>query len=163
MKKIIFLALLLISISCNSKKFPESALATTLLNENNKQIAFNDILKKHIGHIVLIEVWAGWCSDCVKNMPNLKKLQANHPTVDFLFISMDKTSDKWKEAIAKHEIIGDHFMVNDGMKGFFGTAMEIDWIPRYIILNKSGEIELLRAIETDFDKVNKTLLELEKK
>jgi thiol-disulfide isomerase/thioredoxin len=161
MKNIILIFLAIISMSCNSKKFSDKALATTLLSENNKQIAFNEILKKHIGHIVLIEVWAGWCSDCVKNMPNLKKLQANHPTVDFLFISMDKTSDKWKEAIAKHEIVGDHFMANDGMKGFFGTAMGIDWIPRYIILNKKGEIELLRAIETDFDKVNETLSRLE--
>lgn len=152
----------MISISCNSQKFSDKALATTLLSLDGSQISFQDILKKHDSKTVLIEVWASWCGDCVKNMPNLKKLQANNPSVDYLFLSMDKTADKWKEGIEKHDLKGDHFMANDGMKGIFGKALDIDWIPRYIILNKSGEIVLLRAIETDFDKVNETLLELEK-
>ena len=152
----------MISISCNSQKFSDKALATTLLSLDGSQISFQDILKRHDSKTVLIEVWASWCGDCVKNMPNLKKLQANNPSVDYLFLSMDKTADKWKEGIEKHDLKGDHFMANDGMKGIFGKALDIDWIPRYIILNKSGEIVLLRAIETDFDKVNETLLELEK-
>lgn len=152
----------MISISCNSQKFSDKALTTTLLSLDGSQISFQDILKKHDSKTVLIEVWASWCGDCVKNMPNLKKLQANNPSVDYLFLSMDKTADKWKEGIEKHDLKGDHFMANDGMKGIFGKALDIDWIPRYIILNKSGEIVLLRAIETDFDKVNETLLELEK-
>lgn len=152
----------MISISCNSQKFSDKALTTTLLSLDGSQISFQDILKRHDSKTVLIEVWASWCGDCVKNMPNLKKLQANNPSVDYLFLSMDKTADKWKEGIEKHDLKGDHFMANDGMKGIFGKALDIDWIPRYIILNKSGEIVLLRAIETDFDKVNETLLELEK-
>ncbi len=163
MKKITLIILAMITMSCNSQKFSDKALSTTLLSLEDKQVSFQDILKKHIGKTLVIEVWAGWCGDCIKNMPNLKKLQSNHPNVDFLFISMDKTSEKWKVAVEKHELVGDHFMANEGMKGVFGTAMDIDWIPRYIILNKKGEIELLRAIETDFDKVNETLLELEKK
>ena len=149
------------AISCNNN-FSDKALSTTLLSLDGNQISFQKILKKHEGKTVLIEVWAAWCGDCVKNMPNLKKLQANHPNVDYLFLSMDKTADKWKEGIKKHELAGDHFMANDGMKGIFGTAMDIDWIPRYIIINKKGEIVLLRAIETNFDKVDEKLKELEK-
>ena len=161
MKYITLLLIATLMISCQTKQFSEKALSTTLLTLDDNQISFNEILKKHQGKTVLIEVWASWCGDCVKNMPNLKKLQAMHPNVDYLFLSMDKTADKWKEGIAKHELKGDHFMSNDGMKGIFGTAMDIDWIPRYIIINKTGEIALLRAIETDFDKVNKTLKSLE--
>ena len=163
MKYLSLLILAIMTISCQSqsKQFSEKALKTTLLSLDDKQIEFKEILKKHEGNTVLIEVWASWCGDCVKNMPNLKKLQENHPNVDYLFLSMDKTADKWKNGIEKHELKGDHFMANDGMKGVFGSAMNIDWIPRYIILNKSGEIVLLRAIETDFDKVNETLKSLE--
>ena len=161
MKYITLLLIATLMISCQPKQFSEKALSTTLLTLDDNQISFNEILKKHQGKTVVIEVWASWCGDCVKNMPNLKKLQALHPNVDYLFLSMDKTADKWKEGIAKHELKGDHFMANDGMKGIFGTAMDIDWIPRYIIINKTGEIALLRAIETDFDKVNETLKSLE--
>ncbi len=42
-----------------------------------------EILKKHQGKVTVIEVWASWCSDCVKAMPKLKELQANHPDVDY--------------------------------------------------------------------------------
>jgi thiol-disulfide isomerase/thioredoxin len=47
---------------------------------------------------LVIEVWASWCGDCVKAMPKLKDLQ-NNPNVSYLFLSMDKTADKWKAGI----------------------------------------------------------------
>ncbi len=105
----------------------------------------------------MIEVWASWCGDCVKAMPKVKEMQAAHTNVDYVFISMDKTADKWKSGIEKHALVGDHYMANDQMKGVFGKAMDIDWIPRYIIVDKTGKIVLYRAIETDFDKINETL------
>ena len=70
---------------------------------------------------------------------------------------MDKTVDKWKEGIEKHELRGNHYLANDGMKGAFGKALDLDWIPRYIILDKKGKIVLYRAIETDFEKINNTI------
>ena len=94
-------------------------------------------------------------------MPKLKELQANNPDVAYLFISMDKKADKWKEGIAKHNLKGDHFMANDQMKGVFGKAIDLDWIPRYIIIDKTGKIVLYRAIETDFVKINTELRRLE--
>ena len=87
----------------------------------------------------------------------MKTLQAENPEVDYVFISMDKTADKWKAGIEKHQLEGDHYMATDGMKGVFGTAINLDWIPRYIIIDKNGKIVLYRAIETDFDKINSTL------
>ena len=47
------------------------------------------------------------------------------------------------------------------MKGSFGKSVDLDWIPRYMIINKKGQIELYRAIETDFEKINATLKTLE--
>ena len=43
------------------------------------------------------------------------------------------------------------------MKGAFGQSINVDWIPRYIVLNEKGEIEIFRAIETDFEKINTAL------
>jgi len=160
MKKIIAVLLVFASFSCtNAQKttFSKGALSETLLAVDGNQTIFQDILKKYEGKTLVIEVWASWCGDCVKAMPKIKELQANNPDVAYLFISMDKTVDKWKEGIAKHELKGDHFMANDQMKGVFGKAIDLDWIPRYIIVDKTGKIVLYRAIETDFEKIN-TLL-----
>ena len=164
MKRIIALLIAFATFSCTSNaqktKFSEEALSETLLATDGSQVAFKDILKKHKGKTLVIEVWASWCGDRIKAMPKLKDLQANNPDIAYVFISMDKTVDKWKAGIEKHEMKGDNFMANDQMKGVFAKAIDVDWIPRYIILDKKGKIVLYRAIETDFDKINETLKNL---
>ncbi|MFQ3173337.1 MAG: thiol-disulfide isomerase/thioredoxin [Flavobacterium sp.] len=163
MKKIFALFIAFAAFSCSNVEkttFSKEALSETLLTTDGSQLAFQDALKKHQGKTLVIEVWASWCGDCIKAMPKMKELQANNPDVAFAFISMDKTSDKWKIGIAKHELIGDHYMANDQMEGVFANAIDLDWIPRYIIVDKTGEIALYRAIETDFDKINETLKKL---
>lgn len=164
MKKIIVVLIALATFSCTSTaqktEFSKEALSETLLATDGSQVAFKDILKKYKGKTLVIEVWASWCGDCVKAMPKLKELQASNPDVAYLFISMDKTADKWKTGIEKHELKGGHFMANDQMKGVFAKAVDVDWIPRYIVVDKSGKIALYRAIETDFDKIKTTLKNL---
>ena len=164
MKKIFALFIAFVAISCTNAQqktaFSKEALSETLLSTEGNQVAFKDILKKYKGKTLVIEVWASWCGDCVKAMPKIKELQANNPNVAYLFISMDKAADKWKTGIEKHELKGQHFMANDQMKGVFGKAIDLDWIPRYIIIDKKGKIVLYRAIETDFDKINETLKKL---
>lgn len=161
MKKLLcILSAIIMNISCsNAQKteFSKEALSENLSATDGSQLAFKDILKKFKGKTLVIEVWASWCGDCVKNMPKLKELQANNSDASYLFISMDKTSEKWLEGIKKHEIVGTHFLAKDGMKGAFGKAVDVDWIPRYIIVDKTGKIVLYRAIETDFEKINQTI------
>ena len=164
MKKLFALVIAFATFSCTSNaqktSFSETALSETLLATDGSQVAFKDIIKKEKGKTTVIEVWASWCGDCVKAMPKVKELQANHPEVAYTFISMDKTSDKWLAGIEKHELKGDHYMANDQMKGVFFFFLDLNWIPRYIILDKTGKIVLYRAIETDFELIDATLNKL---
>ena len=164
MKKLFALVIAFATFSCTSNaqktSFSETALSETLLASDGSQVAFKDIIKKQKGKTTVIEVWASWCGDCVKAMPKVKEIQAKHPEVAYTFISMDKTSDKWLAGIEKHELKGDHYMANDQMKGVFGQAIDLNWIPRYIILDKTGKIVLYRAIETDFELIDATLNKL---
>ncbi|MET3029083.1 TlpA disulfide reductase family protein [Flavobacterium sp. UW10123] len=164
MKQLVLAVIAFISFSCTQAQktaFSKEALSEKLLATDGSQVTFKNILKKYKGKTLVIEVWASWCGDCVKAMPKLKELQANNPDVSYLFISADKTADKWKAGIEKHELNkGDHYMMNDGMKGLFGKAIDLDWIPRYIVIDKTGKIVLYRAIETDFEKINSTLQSL---
>lgn len=164
MKQLVLVVIAFISFSCSQAQktaFSKEALSEKLLATDGSQVTFKNILKKYKGKTLVIEVWASWCGDCVKAMPKLKELQANNPNVSYLFISADKTADKWKAGIEKHELNkGDHYMMNDGMKGLFGKAIDLDWIPRYIVVDKTGKIVLYRAIETDFEKINSTLQSL---
>ena len=161
MKKFSYLFVLAFTaLSCvqaQKTTFSDEALKEKLTSFEGLGVPFSDILNAHAGKTTVIEVWASWCGDCVKAMPKLKKLQKNNPDVDYVFISMDRAGDKWKDGIIKHDLQGDHYWAEDGMKGAFAKAIDLDWIPRYIIIDKTGKIVTYRAIETDFDKINATL------
>lgn len=161
MKKILLTLLVIMgTISCSQAQkteFSAEALAEKLQTWDGKGISFQEILNKHKGKTIVIDIWASWCSDCVKAMPKVKDMQQKSPNTDYIFISMDKTVEKWKAGIEKHELKGAHFLAPDGMKGKFGKAIDLDWIPRYIVIDKKGKIAIYRAIETDFDKINATL------
>ena len=159
MKKIFLIAFAIAIVSCDAqeKQFSKEALAKELITLNGDNAAFKTILERHKGKVVLIEVWASWCGDCVKAMPKLKETQAANPEVDFVFISMDRTADSWKAGIEKHNLKGEHYWSPDGNKGAFGKSIDLDWIPRYIIIDKKGNVIVYRAIETDFEKINTTL------
>lgn len=163
MKKI-FISLVIIatlsSASVKKTEFTKEALSEKLIALDENKIEFGNILKENKGKVVLIEIWASWCSDCVKAMPKLKELQVANPQVSYVFVSMDKTVEKWREGINKHQLNGAQYLAPDGMKGAFGKAIDLDWIPRYIIIDKTGKIIIYRAIETDFDKINDTLKQL---
>lgn len=165
MKKI-FLILSILTLGlcgCNGQKsFSEKTLSMKLVDINNSEVVFKNVLAKHKGKTIVIEIWASWCGDCVKAMPQMKELQAKNPDVVYLFISMDKEYVKWTEGIEKHSLKGEHIWVNDPelMKGEFGKSLKVNWIPRYMVVDKNQKIVLFKAIETDFDKINETLKNL---
>ena len=162
MKKTIALFVALASFSCSKaqkKEFSKEALAENIISLDGSEVSFQSVVDKYKGKTVVLEFWASWCGDCVKAMPKIKELQQNNPDVVYVFFSCDKTFDKWKEGIEKHELKGDHYLVKEGMKGSFGKSIDLDWIPRYIVVNKKSKISLYRAIETDFELIQKTLNE----
>jgi len=161
MKKIIVVATLLIStLGCAQKEetsFKKDGLENVMVTTENQPITFAEILKKYEGKTIVIDVWASWCSDCVKGMPKVKELQEKNPEVTFLFISMDKSYESWLKGIEKYEVKGEHYLTADGMKGVFGNSIDLDWIPRYMVVNKKGKIALYKVIEADDKKLIKTL------
>ena len=148
-----------ISCSMAQTEFSNETRSSQLLDITNQKVTFKEILQKHKGKTIVFEFWASWCSDCVKSMPRLKELQAKNPNVEYVFISLDKKPEKWVEGIDKHQLKGDHYLVTDpdGMKGEFGKSINLDWIPRYIIVDKSQKILLYKAIEKDFEQMQSVL------
>ena len=121
---------------------------------------FQEVLKKYEGKTIVIDVWASWCSDCIAGMPKVKALQQQFPDATYLFISMDKNYESWTKGISKYDVQGEHYLTSDGMKGIFGKSINLSWIPRYIVVDKTGKIALFKAIEADDEKLIATLNKL---
>ena len=161
-KKLFVLTTLLIStLGCAQSEetaFKKEALENAMVTIENEPIKFTEILKKYEGKTVVIDVWASWCSDCIKAMPEVKKLNQTYgKDVVFVNLSFDKTVEKWIQGIEKYEVEGENYFIGDNMKGTFGKSLDVDWIPRYLIVDKTGKIVLYRAIEKDFDKIKEVL------
>ena len=138
-------------LSCQNRvetQFSEAALNDEFVTLNGDTVLFKTILEKHLGNTVFIDVWASWCKDCLEGLPSVKELQAKHPKVDFVYLSLDKTQKTWKKGIDRLEIKGDHYFMQSGWKGAMGTFLDLDWIPLYMIIDKQGSIKVFKAIKT---------------
>jgi thiol-disulfide isomerase/thioredoxin len=157
MKKMNCLIILLTAFfSCNTEvptQFSEEALNDTFITLQGEEVAFESILEKHKGKTILIDIWASWCRDCIKGMPKVKALQSDNTDVVCIFLSLDRGQDAWKRGIDKYQVNGEHYYMASGKKCPFADFVDIDWIPRYMVINKEGNIELFKAIEADDDKL----------
>ncbi|WP_299336123.1 TlpA disulfide reductase family protein [uncultured Psychroserpens sp.] len=162
MKQLITLVLVSVFfISCEAQpepsEFSEAALNDTFLNLEGDTMTLESILEQYKDKTILIDVWATWCRDCIVGLPDLKAIQSEHPDVVYLFLSMDKTQESWKNGIEKYNITGEHYFMPSGWDGPFTEFVDLDWIPRYMIIDKEGKIKLFRAIKVNDPKIKKHL------
>jgi len=166
MKKILLLPIVLLAmVSCTQAQetstFTEEALSSKMKSVEGKEIAFKDILEQYKGKTVVIDVWASWCPDCKKGMPKVHALQKQFPDVAYLFLSYDREDARWLKGIESFGTKGDNYHVGTNMKeGAFSKSVKLDWIPRYMVVDKTGKIALFKAIEADDAKLIETLNKL---
>lgn len=98
------------------------------------------------GKTLVIDVWATWCSSCIKGMPKLLALHEKYkddPRVEIITVSIDRTGDekKWREAIVTHGLQGIINLIpgKEDMSQF-EVDYHISGIPRYIVIDKDGNI-----------------------
>ena len=152
-----YLLILMISFfSCKTEtptQFSEEALNDTFITLEGDSVAFREILDKHKGETLVIDIWASWCRDCIKGMPKVKDLQEKYKDATYIFLSLDRGEEAWKRGIKKYDVKGEHYYMQSGWKGPFGNFVNLDWIPGYMIVNGDGTISLYKAIVADDEKI----------
>lgn len=138
--------------------FSKEALAQKITKQNGEKTTISEILEKHKGKVVLIDLWASWCADCVKAMPEAQKLKEKNPNVDFVYLSLDRKEDAWKNGIVKHNISGsENYWFADGWKNNFNNYIDLNWIPRYMVINQKGKIAKYYAISPQDPEIQKVI------
>ena len=145
-------SILMVLFACSTAQektfFPEKALKDTLLTFDGLEKTVEEVLSQYKGKIVVLDIWASWCGDCIAGLPKVKELQETYgKDIAYVFFSMDKTPISWKKGIARYGIEGAHYFIPSGRKSDFCTAISVDWIPRYMILDKEGKILVYNAIK----------------
>ena len=160
MNKIKYIFILLTLLNCRLEsptQFSEEALNDTFLNIEGHTVTFKSILDKYKGQTVLIDIWASWCGDCIAGMPKVNALQSQYKDVAYVFLSLDRGEKAWKKGIKKYNVVGDHYYMPNAKKCDFADFVNISWIPRYMVINKAGEIVVFNVIEANDDKLIEAL------
>ncbi|MFX1703225.1 TlpA disulfide reductase family protein [Chitinophaga sp. CC14] len=110
----------------------------TLPDPSGKMIS----LSSFRGKFVLVDFWASWCGPCRQENPNVVKAYQQYKGKNFtiLGVSLDKTKDKWQEAIKADGLVWSH--VSD-LK-FWDSAVVplygLNAIPTNFLLDPQGKV-----------------------
>lgn len=113
------------------------------------------------GKVLLVDFWASWCGPCRKENPHVKKLYEKYADKGFevLGVSLDKTKDRWVQAIKKDGLTWKQ--VSD-LKGWGNEAAKmysVRSIPHTVLLDEEGRILARNLRGADLDQRLKTIFE----
>lgn len=132
-------------------EFSTEALNQRIQDTDGKVTTVGDIFGKHKGKVIVLDIWATWCPDCITGFPELKKIQKKYPEAVYLFFSLDRIGKEevWKNGIEKYELSGEHYWFNTDWKNDFDNFIDLNWIPRYMVIDQTGKIAHYYSIHAD--------------
>ena len=162
MLRTVLLCFAVVSMSCKAFAqeftFSELALTDTFVSDTGEVVSFASILEANKGKTLFLDIWASWCRDCIIGIPALKELQQKYKDLVFVYISLDRSKEEWQNGIKKYNIQGGlHYWSKKGWKSDFFSEIDLDWIPRYMILDGEGRVKLFKAIKVDDTKIKNNL------
>ncbi len=111
-------------------------------NAAGDTIRWMDIVSQH--DYTLIDFWASWCGPCMRAMPWIKELYAEHAGEHFeiIGVSLDYERDNWLDAIESKELNWVHLSNTMGWQEPMVARFEIQFIPSMILVDREGKIIL---------------------
>lgn len=108
----------------------------TLMDINGKPLSLSSLRGKY----VVLDFWGSWCGWCIKGLPEMKEYYKKYAgKFEILGIDCNDTEQKWKDAVAKHEIPWLH-VYNKRGEGDICNDYAITGFPTKIIIDPEGKI-----------------------
>ncbi|MET3035297.1 thioredoxin-like domain-containing protein [Chryseobacterium sp. NRRL B-14859] len=138
--------------------FSREALKQKLEDEDGKTITIQQILDQHKGKVLVLDFWAGWCRDCLQALPKAEELEKNNPNVDFVFLSLERSKEGFDKSLVRFNMKDkDNYWFASGWKNDFNNYIDLNWIPRYMIIDQKSAIAKYYAISPEDPEIQKTI------
>ena len=148
----------------NKTEFSKDALSHKVMSLAGKKTSISDVLQKHEGKILIIDFFSSWCQDCILALPAAKVLQENNPELNFVYFSLDRSHAQWKKGLDKHQIANqENYWFDGGWKNNFNNYIDLNWVPRFMVVDQSGKIAKYYAIHPNDPDIQKTIYALLRK
>ncbi len=94
------------------------------------------------GKIVLIDFWASWCPDCIREMPAVRQTYQKYKDKGFAVvgISLDKDAQALSNFVAKKLIPWPQYFDGKGWGNEFVTKYGVRAIPEMWLINQRGDV-----------------------
>lgn len=138
--------------------FSKEALQQKVEDEDGKSITIQQILDQHKGKVLVIDFWAGWCRDCLKALPKAKELEENNKNIDFVFLSLDRSKEGFDKSLERFEMKDkENYWFASGWKNDFNNYVDLNWIPRYMVIDQKSGIAKYYAISPEDPEIQITI------
>ncbi|MFY7672543.1 TlpA family protein disulfide reductase [Tenacibaculum sp. MEBiC06402] len=148
MKNIVCVFIIVLISSCaalRKREFTETALNEKLLTLDRDSITFNQILAKNRGQQLFIQVFASYCPVSQDSFDDVLKFQKENPDVVYVFLSVDHSYYDWKRGLEYVKPKGQFYYIPEKGDGALGKFLKLKSIPRFLKVNKEGQIEVYKA------------------
>lgn len=108
-------------------------------NKKNELVSLNDLKD----NLVYIDICASWCKPCINEIKHSNKLQQKlnkYDDIKFVNICIQTDSIKWRNIIKEKSFDGIQLFCQPEELADFKKEYLIEGLPRYIILDKTGNI-----------------------
>lgn len=108
----------------------------------SKEVLLKTIIEKYKGKVVLVDLWATWCSPCLNAMKEMQPLKGELYGEDVVFVYITNPSSpsaRWRER-AKG-IDGEHYYLTDIEWDYVMDDLGVSAIPTYLIFDKQGALK----------------------
>lgn len=146
----------------NELKLAKSSLSITALNSKlinlkGDTLLVKDVLQLTRNNIKAIDFWASWCAPCINEIlkgDEKRKDISVINNIEWLYFSIDKDKEKWikkSNELADYGLTKNQYLVLNSENSGLITFLNVNKIPRYVILDKKKLIVNADAPRPSFE------------
>ena len=133
------------------------------LHQTMPKLELTDLAGKPVtlgrpGHLVVVDIWATWCSVCALELPSLLEFQKTHPAVDVLAVDVGDKPDAVRQFLMSKHLTGLHVaMTKDfptGLAQNYPTTFVVSPKREIAFLHESLPSDLATELGADISTLN---------